>query len=63
MFGATLAGDGKIIGSYDGYVPDWFPRPGVEHYGDYVELTIDIETGQIVGWKKPTKKQLEIFKP
>jgi len=47
----------------DGYVPHWFPNPSTEHYGDYVQLTIDMETGHIVGWKKPTQKQLaETFK-
>ncbi len=59
MFGAQLRIDGKEISSYDGYVPSWFPEGG----GDYVTLDIDIETGQIVNWKKPTQTQLdETFK-
>jgi hypothetical protein len=32
--------------------------PG-EHYGDYVELAINIETGQILEWTPPTKAQLK----
>ena len=51
------------IGDYTGYVPSWFPNPNVEHYGDYVQLDIDVATGQIINWKRPTSKQLaETFK-
>jgi hypothetical protein len=58
MFNASL--DGK---DYDGYVPEWLPSPNTEHWGDYVMLDIDVETGQIVNWKKPTQEQLdETFK-
>jgi hypothetical protein len=60
LFNATLTVDGKQIGDYDGYVPEFMPG---EHYGDYVRLVIDIDTGKILNWKKPTKKQLEVFKP
>jgi len=55
LFSASLSEDGKLIGKYEGYVPDFFPE---EHYGDYVELEIDVDTGQIVNWKKPTKATL-----
>jgi len=30
-----------------------------EHYGDYVELEIDIETGVILNWKRPSIKSVE----
>jgi hypothetical protein len=60
MFAADLVDDGNVRGKYDGYVPDFFPG---EHYGDYVQLEIDIDTGKIVNWKKPTKTDLAIFKP
>lgn len=41
------------------YVPDFFPG---EHYGDYLILDIDLETGQITNWKKPSENQIkEIF--
>jgi len=46
---------GDVLGSYDDYVPDFFPG---EHYGDYVILEIDVGTGKILNWKKPTKKDL-----
>ena len=60
LFNATLLVDGKTVGAnYDGYVPEFMPG---EHYGDYVQLEIDIDTGKILNWKKPTKKQLEVFK-
>jgi len=63
LFFAQLREDNKVTGEYDGYVPAWFPNPAVSHYGDYVDLTIDIDTGKIVNWKKPTNAQLrETFK-
>ena len=58
-FAASLVEDGHIIGECDGYVPDFMP-PGSG--GDYIILTIDIETGKILNWKKPTESQLhEVF--
>lgn len=57
LFSASLK-DGDSVKNYSGYVPDFFPE---EHWGDYVEFNIDIETGQILNWKKPTKKDLAIF--
>lgn len=55
LFSARLD-NGK---EYDGYVPNFFPE---RHYGDYVMLDIELDTGKIVNWKKPTEKDLEIFK-
>lgn len=57
LFSADLF-DGKTHKVYTGYVPDFFPE---EHYGDYVELKIDIDTGEILNWKKPSEKDLSIF--
>ena len=51
--------DGKSFAEYDGYVPGWFPNPTQDHYGDYVELSIDIATGQILNWKRPSLGQLK----
>ena len=48
--------NGEFVGERDDYVPDYFPE---EHYGDYVEFDIDVATGQILNWKKPTQKQLK----
>jgi len=45
------------IKEYIGYVPDFMPE---EHYGDYLMLDIDIDTGQIMNWNV-TKKQIEYF--
>ena len=47
--------NGTEIGSSDGYVPDWMPE---HHYGDYIELEIDIATGHILNWEVPTQKEL-----
>lgn len=44
---------------YNGYVPKFFPG---DQDGDYVEFDIDMDTGKILNWKKPSKKDLEIFK-
>ena len=41
--------DGMHIKGYEGYVPDFFPG---DHYGDYLILDIDIDTGVITNWPK-----------
>ena len=53
--------NGNQIGQeHDGYVPDWMPD---EHYGDYVMIEIDLETGKIINWKRPSLEALqETFK-
>jgi hypothetical protein len=58
-FGATLTDqDGAVLADYEGYVPDFMPG---EHYGDYVMLDVDIDTGKITNWKTPTDAQLKSF--
>ncbi|AIC20609.1 hypothetical protein EY04_17365 [Pseudomonas chlororaphis] len=47
---------GTEVGSYEGYVPDFFPG---EHFGDYLILNIDLETGQIKNWRKPKASDIE----
>lgn len=48
--------DGNTVRSIeDEYVPDIFPG---QHYGDYLLLDIDIETGHILNWPKPTAEHL-----
>ncbi len=46
----------EIIGQRDSYVPKYFPET---HFGDYLELDIDVETGQILNWYPPTQKELK----
>lgn len=46
---------GKEVGERHGYVPDWMPG---QHYGDYIELDIDVDTGKILNWKKPSQTAL-----
>jgi hypothetical protein len=61
LFSASLYDNGKHVGDYEGYVPEFFPG---RHYGDYVMMEIDAETGKITNWHKPTAAQLaETFKP
>jgi hypothetical protein len=48
--------DGEVIHDKpDDYVPGWFPDGG----GDYIVLDIEIDTGKILNWTPPTRKQLE----
>lgn len=41
--------NGNLVAETDGgdYVPNFIPG---EHWGDYIELDIDIETGQVLNW-------------
>lgn len=58
-FSAELLDENKnTIYNYEGYVPDFMPG---KHFGDYLMLDIDIDTGQILNWKKPSSVQLEDF--
>ena len=50
--------DGQELKDYEGYVPAIMPG---HHYGDYVILDIDIDTGQITNWEKLTADQIEEF--
>lgn len=50
--------DGNVLKENDGYVPSLMPG---QHWGDYVMLDIDLETGQILNWKKPTQEQIDLF--
>lgn len=44
--------------NYDGYVPNFMPE---NDGGDYLVLHIDIDTGQVVNWKTPSRKEIEKF--
>lgn len=58
-FSAILVdADGSTLKDYEGYVPDFMPG---EHYGDYLILDINIDTGQITNWKVPTAAEIEAF--
>ena len=46
----------EIFDQDDGYVPNFMPG---DHYGDYVILDIDIDTGQITNWKKPSAEDIQ----
>lgn len=48
--------DGAVICiQEDGYVPGFMPG---DHFGDYVILNIDIETGMVTNWGKINEKKL-----
>jgi hypothetical protein len=50
----------SLIDIEGSYVPDFFPE---KHYGDYVVLDIDLETGLIKNWVKPTARDIELLQP
>lgn len=58
QFSARLVdqNDDEIHDQEDGYVPGFMPG---QHYGDYVILDIELDTGKILNWKAPTAKQIE----
>lgn len=51
----ALDSQGNEIAEGDGYVPDFMPG---DHYGDYIMLDIDVETGKILDWTAPTDAQI-----
>ena len=53
LFSATYVDDDGLTVEHDGYVPQGLGIGGFG--GDYVEMTVDTDTGQIEGWK-PLKK-------
>jgi hypothetical protein len=55
---ALLDQNGQALKKYEGYVPDFMPE---DHYGDYLILDIDIDTGRITNWKAPSAQDLEAF--
>ena len=57
-FTASLVSDkGDVIHEQDdGYVPKFMPGT---HYGDYVILDIDIDSGQVTNWKSLTAGDIE----
>ncbi len=48
---------GSSIVECDGYVPGFMPG---DHYGDYIILDIDMETGKILNWT-PSKHDVQEF--
>jgi hypothetical protein len=59
LFSCTVTDNqGKTLKDYDGYVPRFMPG---EHYGDYVELEIDVKTGKITNWKNNAEKLVKEF--
>lgn len=48
----------ELGGQSDGYVPSFMPG---DHYGDYVILDIDLDTGMVTNWKKPHKDDIQKF--
>lgn len=51
------AAGNELGGQDDGYVPGFMP--GDE--GDYLDLRIDLDTGQVTNWRKPDPKEIAEF--
>jgi len=50
---------GNELGGCSGdYVPKFMPG---DHYGDYIILDIDLDTGQILNWVKPSPEDVAEF--
>lgn len=47
----------ELGGQDDGYVPAFMPGDDT----DYLEMDIDLDTGQITNWRKPAASQIEAF--
>jgi hypothetical protein len=60
QFGADILDEnGAILGGQDDvYVPSFMPG---QHYGDYVMLDIDLDTGMVTNWEKPSSTEIEEF--
>lgn len=60
MFTAEILDENNraLGGQDDGYVPSFMPG---DHYGDYVMLDIDLDTGMVTNWKKPSSEDIEKF--
>lgn len=52
---SLLDANDRELATRQDYVPSFFPG---EHYGDYLMLNIDIDTGMILNWKKPNPSML-----
>lgn len=50
-----ISKDNVVVAEHEGYVPPLMPDKG----GDYVTIDIDLETGVILNWKRPTRKIVE----
>lgn len=48
----------EIYDQEDGYVPGFMPG---EHFGDYLILDIDLDTGKVLNWKPPTAEEIEVW--
>lgn len=55
-FSADFKNGERTVAEYTGYVPDFMPK---ECEGDYIWLDIDLNTGTILNWKRPSVKSIE----
>jgi len=48
--------DGEQIAERNDYVPRFFPE---EHYGDYLILEIELDSGRVLNWEPPSRIDIE----
>ncbi|MBC9180217.1 hypothetical protein [Pseudoroseomonas ludipueritiae] len=59
MFTASVEDQhGDELAQYEGYVPRFMPG---EHFGDYLILDINMDTGTITNWEVPSSDEIEKF--
>ena len=60
LFSMSVIGDdgSYALEDYSGYVPEFMPG---DHYGDYVELDIDVDTGRILNWREGCRERVLDF--
>jgi hypothetical protein len=56
FYATLLDQDNQTILDYEGYVPSFMPG---DHYGDYLLLDIDLDTGVIKNWRVPQSSEIE----
>lgn len=57
FFCELLDENGNKVFEYEGYVPSIVPG----EFGDYLDLKIDIDTGQILNWYKLKPNEVQEF--
>ena len=51
----AIDSEGEVIAEKDGYVPDFMPG---NQDGDYIDLSIDVQTGKILNWSVPDSAKI-----
>lgn len=50
--------NGNILAQNDSYVPEGLTIGGPDDDGDYIDIEIDVKTGQILNWKQVSEANI-----